>query len=78
MAKRKKGKVTWIRKGFTKKKIDRMVKEGKARVRRIDVGRPFYHYINLYYRGSKKNGQLLATTYHMGKTISGRRLKKVI
>jgi len=52
-------KVTYVRKGWTIKKA----KKQADRVRRLDVGRPKYHYINVYY----KNNKLLATTYHRGK-----------
>jgi hypothetical protein len=53
-------KVSYLRKGWSLKKLKKALEAGKVRVRTLDVGRPRHHYIHVFYT---KAGKLVATTY---------------
>jgi len=53
-------KVSYLRKGWSLKKLKKALEAGKIKVRTIDVGRPKHHYIHVFYT---KGGKLVATTY---------------
>jgi hypothetical protein len=53
-------KVSYMRKGWSLKELEKALKAGKIRVRTKDVGRPKHHYIHLFYTPS---GKLVATTF---------------
>jgi hypothetical protein len=60
--------VSYMRKGWNLKKLEKALKKGTVRVRTIDVGRPKHHYIHVYYT---RGGKLVATTY--GKFVRKKR-----
>ena len=53
-------KVTYLRKGWSLKRLKKALEAGRIRVRTIDVGRPKRHYVHVFYT---KGGKLVATTY---------------
>jgi hypothetical protein len=53
-------KITYLRKGWTPKKIKEGIKKGLIKVRTKDVGRPKRHYIHMFYT---KGGRLVAVTF---------------
>jgi len=53
-------KVSYLRKGWSLKKLEKALKAGKIRVRTLDVGRPGHHYVHVFYT---KGGKLVASTY---------------
>jgi hypothetical protein len=61
-------KIAYMRKGWSMPKIKRALKQGKVRIRTIDVGRPGRHYIHVVYT---KGGKLVATTFGKFKRVKG-------